>query len=144
MNKNKKSGNTIAVVLVCLVVISILSLSAIYSISYTTMYRSKKTSENFTNIILENEGYDFLNQIVETHTQGILTEEEITQIKDTFEQNSTYHISIIALVENKLTFQLGVKGKKECILVESIFHMDEQNYILNYQITKWGITQWNA
>lgn len=142
MKKKSQSGNTIAIVLVCLVVISILSLSAIYSISYTTMYRSKKTSLNFTNIILENEGYDFLNQIVETHHQGILAKEEITQIKESFERNTTYHINIVELVENKLTFQLGVQGKKECILVESIFEMNEQNEIINYQITKWGITQW--
>lgn len=142
MKKNLKSGNTIAIVLVCLVVISILSLSAIYSISYTTMYRSKKTSLNFTNIMLENEGYDFLNQIVETHAQGILTIEEITKIKASYEQNTTYHINIVELIGNKLTFQLGVQGKQECILVESIFEMNELNEIINYQITKWGITQW--
>ena len=82
MKKHLQAGNTLTIVMLCLIVVTILTFSAMYSISYTTSYRLKKSSENFKTIMLENQCYEVLNSFIESYDKNNGLESELISFKD--------------------------------------------------------------
>ena len=142
MKKNHQSGNTLTIVLICLVVITILSLSTVYAVSYTTTYRLKKSQENFDRIMLENKSYETLNAFVQNYNQTQSLENELLRFKEEYHLDDPYTIQILETTLDTMTFQIRYQEKQNCILVESQFIVNDENAIQEYKITKWGMTTW--
>lgn len=142
MKKNHQSGNTLTIVLICLVVITILSLSTVYAISYTTTYRLKKSQENFDRIMLENKSYETLNAFVQNYNQTQSLENELLRFKEEYYLDDSYTIQILETTLDTMTFQIRYQENQNCILVESQFIVNDENAIREYKITKWGMTTW--
>lgn len=142
MKKNHQSGNTLTIVLICLVIITILSLSTVYAVSYTTTYRLKKSQENFNRIMLENKSYEALNAFVQNYNQTQSLEEELLRFKDEYHFDDSYTIQILETTLDTMTFQIRYQENQNCIFVESRFIVDDENAIQEYKIMKWGMTTW--
>lgn len=142
MKKNHQSGNTLTIVLICLVVITILSLSTVYAVSYTTTYRLKKSQENFNKIMLENKSYETLNAFVQNYNQNQSLEDELWRFKEEYYFNDSYTIQILDITLDTMTFQIRYLENQNCILVESKFILNDKNEIQEYKIMKWGMTTW--
>ncbi len=139
----KNAGNTLTIVLICLVVITILSLSLVYSVSYTTTSRLNESRENFNMVLLENKGYVVLNDIVKAHLVENNFSDELSSIKDSYTLSDPYAIKILNVTSDSISFKLRYKESDKALLVESKFVLTPENNINEYQIIKWGITSWN-
>lgn len=143
MKKHLQAGNTLTIVMLCLIVVTILTFSAMYSISYTTSYRLKKSSENFETIMLENQCYEVLNSFIESYDKNNGLESELISFKDNFQTEKPYTINIYQVTANSISFKLRYENDRNCFMVESRYILDSDNNILRYEILKWGTTIWS-
>lgn len=144
-NKRSKkcAGNTLSIVLVVIIVFSILSIAIIFSLGYTTSYRRKEVNENIQTIILENRGYEVLNTFASQYDDSNALGQELEQFTTTYTVEAEYEISFLEITADTITFKLRFINEKDALQVTSKFNIDSDNKLINYTITKWGITLWN-
>lgn len=131
MKKNKQAGNTLTIVLICLMIITILSMSGIYSIAYTSTYKLNKSKENFNNILTENAAYELINEAV------IFYNENKTLENFNYTSIDKYVVTDFIYLNNSLEFKIRNETSKNALFINVNFKIIE-NKITNYEIKKWG------
>lgn len=142
-NKKYCAGNTLSVVLVVIIIISILSIAIIFSVGYTASYRSKEEDTNIKMLVLDNKGYEVLNDFVINYDSHSTIDSELEKFCINYIVEEGYEINFLDVSNNTITFKLRIKSINKCIQVTTIFNINSDNTIKDYTIDKWGITSWN-
>lgn len=135
MNKKQKAqaGNTLTMVIVCLVIVSIMALASIYAVSYLSTARSKAANKNYDDLILENLAYEVINLKLENNSFG---EEDLKNaFLDKF-KDANVELVILELDNNNLNFKIRYQDATSGLFVKVVLD--------SYTIKGWGTASWTS